>query len=359
MTTTTTAPAFDTVRSEAFAEKVLGIVSGATTALMISLGHRTGLFDAMERTGTATPAQIAAEAGLAERYVREWLGAMVTSGVVEYQAEAGLYILPAEHAAWLTRSAAPNNLATVCQWVPVMGAVEDEVLAAFEHGKGVPYEKYERFHEVMAEDSEQTTVMALQQHILPLVPGLTERLEQGIDVLDIGCGLGKALMQMATLFPNSRFVGYELPEPASQAQQIAQQRGLSNVKFIAKDAAAMDDDAAFDLITTFDAIHDQAKPDVVLRNIARALRPNGVYLMQEIGASSHLQNNIDNPLATFIYTVSTIHCMSVSLACGGPGLGAAWGRELAEQMLGEAGFTSVERHKLDHDPVNEYFIVRH
>ena len=271
---------------------------------------------------------------------------------------AGTYRLPAEQAAVLTRAARPNNLAASMQWVAVLGAVEDEVAAAFRHGRGVPYPAYRRFHEVMAEESDQTTVAGLEHHIVPLVPGLADRLRGGIDVLDVGCGAGRALARLAELFPASRFVGYDAaPEAVESGRLRADQLGLRNVRYEARDAARMGDRRAFDLVTAFDAIHDQADPAGVLRNVAAALRPAGVFLMQDIKACSCVAGNLGLPLGPFVYTVSCMHCMSVSLANGGPGLGAAWGKELALEMLAAAGFTDVRVDTLPHDPINLYYVA--
>lgn len=351
--------AFDKARAEAFAGKMVGVLNGAAVALMTSLGHRTGLFDAMRGGAAFTSASLAAAAGLSERYVREWLGAMTVGGVVEHDPAANTFALPAEHAAVLTRAAAPNNLAAAMQWVGVLGAVEDDVAAAFRHGRGVPYAAYGRFHAVMAEESDQTTVAGLEDHILPLVPGLADWLRDGIDVLDVGCGAGRALARLAGLFPASRFVGYDAAaEAVTIARLTARERGLRNVRYVVCDAATMPDRAAFDLVTAFDAVHDQADPAGVLWNVAAALRPGGVFLMQDIKACSRVAGNRDLPLGPFVYTVSCMHCMSVSLANGGPGLGAAWGKELALEMLAAAGFRDVAVSTLPHDPINYYYVAR-
>src|ERR687894_928619 len=205
---------FDQERAEVFAERMHSVLNEGAIALMTSIGHRTGLFDAMAGLPPSTSQQIADAAGLNERYVREWLSAMVVGRVVEYEPEDGTYRLPQEHAAFLTRAASPDNIAVIAQYIPLMGSVEDGIVGSFEHGGGLPYSAFPRFHEVMAEDSGQTVLPALTEHILPLVPGLTERLEEGIDVLDVGCGSGSALKLMARTFPNSRFVGYDLSEEA-------------------------------------------------------------------------------------------------------------------------------------------------
>ena len=347
----------DQNKAEEFAERMLEVVNDGALALMTSIGHRTGLFDAMAGLVPSTSEQIASAANLNERYVREWLAAMVTGGIVEHDPEGGTYRLPPEHAAFLTRAATPENIAVTAQFIPVLACVEDRIVESFKNGGGVPYSAYTRFHEVMAEDSGQTVVAALTDYILPLVPGLTGLLEAGINVLDVGSG--RALDLMARKFPESRFVGYDFSEDAiARARAAAQEHGTINVRFEVKDVATLDEEARYDLITTFDAIHDQSKPAKVLERIAAALRDDGVYVMQDIAGSSHVHNNLDHPLGPFMYTVSTMHCMTVSLAQGGAGLGAMWGEEKAKEMLREAGFGEVEVERLPHDIANSYFVAR-
>ena len=346
-------------KAEAFAEKMLGAVNGAGVALMASIGHRTGLFDAMAALPPANSARIAEAAGLNERYVREWLGAMTTGGVVEYDPAAGTYLLPPEHAAFLTRAAAPNNLAVTTQFVAVLGGVEDRIVECFREGGGVPYSAFGRFHETMAEESEQTVVAGLSDAILPLAPGLTEQLRAGIEVLDVGCGSGRALNRLASDFPASRFAGYDLSEEAiGRARREAERLKLDNARFEVRDVTRLGEDARFQLVTAFDAIHDQAKPAAVLRGIFEAVSPGGVFLMQDIRGSRHVEKNLSHPIAPFLYTVSAMHCMTVSLAAGGDGLGTMWGEETAVEMLLEAGFGEVSVNQLPHDFINNFYIAR-
>lgn len=350
---------FDAAKSEAFSEQLVGYMNGAAMALMTSLGHRSGLFDVMRGAAPLTDDGVAKAAGLNPRYVREWLDAMVSGGIVEYDATTARYRLPDEHSAWLTRAAAPNNLAVMTQYVALMGSVEDGILECFRNGGGVPYSAYGRFHEVMAEDSGQTVLPALFEHILPLAPEVEGRLEKGIDVLDIGCGRGLALMLMAERFPKSRFTGYDLSGEALEwAREEAGRHGLSNVHFEARDLTHFEQPHAFDLVTAFDAIHDQAKPANVLRGVRGALREDGVFLMQDIAGSSHVHKNAEHPIAPLLYTISCLHCMTVSLAQGGDGLGAMWGEERATKMLKEAGFGSVTVQRLSHDIQNAYYVCR-
>ena len=328
---------------------------------MTSVGHRAGLFDALAELDAATSPELATAAGLNERYVREWLGAMATGRIVEIDPETGRYSLPAEHAAWLTRAASPDNLAVEAQWIPTLSLVEDDILDCFANGGGVPYERFARFHEVMAEESAQTVLSVLFSHILPLVPGMAERLEGGASLLDLGCGRGRALLLLGERFPASTFLGYDLSADAiAFASAQARDRDLANVRFEQRDLSTFDGDAdseAFDYVTTFDAVHDQAKPLALLKGIRRTLRPEGVYLMQDIQGSSHVHENLDHPGAPLLYMISCMHCMTVSLAQGGDGLGAMWGEEKARELLAEAGFSSIDVHLLEHDPFNAYFVV--
>ena len=353
---------FDAARAEAFAARFLAALNNGALCLMVSVGHRTGLFDIMSQSAPATSEEIAARASLNERYVREWLGAMATGGIVNIDPASNRYSLPPEHAAFMTRAAMADNMAVFAQYIAVMGSVEDDIVECFKRGGGVPYERFQRFHEVMAEDSGQSVLSSLESHILPLVPELTERLTNGIKALDIGCGRGRIMNKLAELYPHSRFVGMDLSRDAiTFACDEAANKGLNNIEFVAGDLSNFEATAereTFDLITTFDAIHDQAKPLNVLKGIHRALKSDGVYLMQDIGGTSHVDQDIQHPIGTFLYTVSCMHCMTVSLAQGGEGLGAMWGEEKTREYLQQAGFRSVITHRLAHDIQNNWYVVR-
>ena len=351
-------------RVEPFATWMLESFNRAAFCLMASVGHRLGLFDVMQLMPPATSQEIAGRAGLNERYVREWLGAMTTSEVVECASDGQTdrYSLRAEHAAVLTRAAGADNLAALTQYIPLLGSVEDDIIECFRHGGGVPYERFARFHAVMAEDSGQSVLSSLETHVLPLIPGLRESLDRGIRWLDVGCGSGRIINRLAELFPRSRFEGRDLSSEAIRtATQYAGAMNLSNVAFVAQDLSdfrAIAEPDAVDVVTTFDAIHDQAKPLNVLKGIRRTLKPDGVYLMQDIRASSAVANNIDHPLGTLLYTVSCMHCMTVLLAQGGEGLGAMWGEERTLEYLRAAGFTAIAVHQLQHDIQNNWYIAR-
>ena len=241
----------------------------------------------------------------------------------------------------------------------MLGEVEQKIIGCFHNGGGLPYGDYPRFHKLMAEQSGEVFDAALVNTVLPLVDGLPDRLRAGADVADIGCGSGHAINVMASAFPASRFTGIDFSdEGLATGRAEASRLGLKNATFIARDVAAHDTSDAFDVVTAFDAIHDQAQPTRVLENIYRALRPGGVLLMVDIKASSNVEDNRGAPLATYKYTVSTMHCMSVSLGLDGAGLGTVWGRQLAESMLADAGFGDVTVSEIETDPFNYYYVAR-
>ena len=232
MATSDTDTNFDSEKAEAFGDRFVGALNNGALCLMASIGHRTGLFDAMSDLAPATSEEIAARAGLNERYVREWLGATVTAGVVEVDPATTRFSLPAEHAAFLTRAAAADNVAVFAQYIGLLGGVEDDIVECFKNGGGVSYENFPRFHEVMAEDSGQSVLSSLESHIVPLVPGLHERLVEGIRVLDVGCGRGRIMNRLAEIYPNSNFTGLDLSQEAIEfARAEASAKNLGNIEF--------------------------------------------------------------------------------------------------------------------------------
>jgi 2-polyprenyl-3-methyl-5-hydroxy-6-metoxy-1,4-benzoquinol methylase len=350
-------PATDT--TEEFAAKIAASIDSASQAILLSIGHQTRLFDTLADLPPATSSQIADAAGLDERYVREWLGGVVSGQIVDYDPTTQTYSLPHHRAAVLTHAAGPDNLARVAQFIPLLGEVEQKIIGCFHNGGGLPYSDYPRFHTLMAEMSGQVFDAALIDVILPMADGLTEQLRAGADVADIGTGSGHAINVMASAFPASRFTGIDFSdEGLGVGRAEAKRLGLTNATFVAKDVAALDAAQTYDVITVFDAIHDQAQPARVLENIYDALRPGGTLLMVDIKASSRLEDNVGVPLASYLYTVSTMHCMSVSLGLDGAGLGTCWGHQLATSMLADAGFTQVSIREIESDPFNNYYIAR-
>jgi 2-polyprenyl-3-methyl-5-hydroxy-6-metoxy-1,4-benzoquinol methylase len=342
-----------------FSERIVAAIDGASLALLLSIGHQTGLLDTMAGLAPATSTQIAEAARLNERYVREWLAGMTTGRVVDYDAHTATYSLPAHRAGVLTRAAGPDNLALVSLFFPLLAEVEQKIIGCFRNGGGLHYSEFPRFHALMAEQSGVVYDSALVDTVLPLVDGLVERLRSGAEVADFGCGSGHAVNVMARAFPASRFTGIDFSDEAiAVGAREAADLGLANATFESHNLAQLDKPDAYDAITVFDAIHDQAQPARVLENIYRALRPGGVLLMADIKASSRLEDNVGVPMSTYLYTTSLMHCMTVSLALEGAGLGTAWGTQLATAMLADAGFGDVRVAEIESDPINNYYIAR-
>jgi ubiquinone/menaquinone biosynthesis C-methylase UbiE len=192
-----------------------------------------------------------------------------------------------------------------------------------------------------------------------MVEGLIDKLNAGIDVADVGCGAGHAVNVMAKAFPNSRFTGYDFSEEGvARGRAEAAEWGLKNASFEVKDAATVDGSKQFDFITVFDAIHDQAKPARVLQGISQALKPGGTFLCVDVQADSTHAGNMDHPMGPTLYSISTFHCMTVSLAYGGDGLGTCWGTQVATKMLNDAGFKRIETKTVEGDIMNNYYIAR-
>lgn len=338
---------------------LVGVLNSGMLALMISVGDRTGLFGTMQSMPASTSAQIAAAAGLNERYVREWLAAMTAGGIVEHDPTTMQFQLPAAYAEALSRGlGGPSSIAGMCQHVAMLGKVEDRIIEHFQWGGGVPFEKYEElWGGGDSYDLDAIDAMAVD-HVLSLLPGVNERLARGIDVADVGCGWGAQLNLLARRFPASRFVGFELYEASAlrTARLVAEQHGLTNVRFQQKDATTLVGADKFDLVLTFDAIHDQARPDLALRGIARSLKPGGAYVGVDISGSSTLANNLDDPLDVFKYAWSVMYFMTVSLAYSGMGLGTVWGEELARKMMTEAGFSDVRTVHMQGNLINCYHL---
>ena len=351
-----TQPQLDPARAEAFAGSMVNLLNNSCLGLMTAIGHRTGLFDTLAELPESTSAQIAEAANLQERYVREWLSAMAAGKVVEYDGTRRTFRLPPEHAASLTRAAGPGNLAMMTQYIGLLGKVETAVADCFRTGGGVPYSAFEEFQSLQAEESTMLLDAILVDTVIALAPGLTERLHEGAEVVDVGCGQGHAVNVLAKAFPNSNFAGFDFsPGAVAAGRAEAEALGLTNARFEAVDVAKLEDIGRFDLITAIDTIHDQADPARVLKNIHNALAPGGHFVCIDILSSTNLADNLDHPLGPMLYTASTMHCMTVSLAQCGAGLGTCWGTERALTMMRTAGFADAKLHTLEGDVFHAFY----
>ena len=353
-----------------FSKRLTTILNCGALNLAMALGYRTHLFDVMDAfESPQTVSVVAKKAGLNERYVKEWLGVMVSGGIVELsQSSSGddLFCLPREHADLITRRAGNSNLGVYTQEIPLLTTCAMEaVFHGFSTGEGVTYRHYQAFYEFMAQLANAKHRAVLVDNFLPsIMEGqLVEQLRGGIHVCDLGCAEGIAVMLMAQAFPKSQFMGIDISDESIEKARVeASSKRLRNVSFLNLDAAFLKDKRylleSFDYVTAFDSIHDQTRPLDALINVHAILKPGGLFSMVDIAASSNLSDNRDHPMGPFLYTVSLMHCMPVGLVDGGAGLGMMWGRQGAVKMLNKAGFRIVQVLDIPDDPFNLHFLCK-
>lgn len=331
----------DRARIEAFLDRFVDLTSGATTIGLLAVADRTGLSRHLAEAGGGTAEQIAAGAGLQTRYVVEILSGLAAAGVIEYDPASQQFELPPEHALFIADETSPYFMGGFLDMIPAMFAQIDGVAESTRHGGGVPFADYgpEMVRGIDRGNSPSQRVF-LSSRWLPGVPGLVDRLERGIRVADVGCGTGTAAILIASAYPKSQVVGFDA---SPDAVTIAEERGagVDNVTFRQMSVEEMDTGSRFGLITAFDVIHDLPDPLGGLRRIRQSLEPDGMFLMMEPNAGSLLEENLHSRGA-MLYGISALHCMTQSLAEGGPGLGAVWGRQRAQALAEEAGFTSFQ-----------------
>ncbi len=342
-----------------FAGKLLGALNSSALILMTSIGHRSGLFDALARITPATVKELAAEADLAERYVREWLGVMVTAGVVEYDPAAASYHLPAEHAGWLTRAAAPNNIAVTAQMIGVRGWSGGRNPRSLPRRQRAALPRLWPLHEVMGEHTQQVVVMNLVSTILPIMPDAIARLEAGIEVIDVGCGAGGAVLELAQRFPKSRFRGIDLCEDAYEAAEAEGRRGAGSLNLSFAESmsprnavlAHMTWCSRSTRCTTRRTRRD-ARQRAAFAEAGRDV-PDGRYRRLEPAREQ------PRPHAGRLSLHGLDHALHPGVAgAGRRGARHDVGVELAAEMLGKAGFGTVELKRPPTDPFNAYFVAR-
>jgi len=288
----------DARRAEAFARRMRSQLNEAMLALMTSIAHQTGLFDAMAALPPSTSRAIAAAANLDERYVREWLAAMAAGRIVDYDGARDTYQLPPEHAACLTRAAGSDNLAGRARWVAALGQLEGAVAERFRSGAGLPARALapRRALERVQRHDDQA---ALRELLAVRAPDVLSRLEEGLDVLHLGSG------------PRER-----APEPG----------------------------ARYHAVVAWQVLHDHASPAQLLATIHASLHAGGALLCLETAASSSLADNLEHPLGPMLYGMSVMR--SLPGAGHGEALGLMWGEDRARRMLAEVGFRPVTVDRL-------------
>jgi len=360
----------DTKAQENFAAKMTDILNHGALNLAMGIGYRLRLFDIMDEFDEPqTAGTLALKAGVNERYIIEWIGVMVSGGIIDLvknDPAEDLFQLPKAHGDLLTRRADHNNLGVYTQEIPLLTTCAMEaVIEGFKTGDGVSYHHYPRFQQFMGQLADAKHRRVLVDIFLPSVDDgrIVEQLKTGIKVCDMGCAEGVALLLMARTFPNSEFTGFDIARDALEtARSQAKKMGITNVAFLEKDVANLEDDdqfeGAFDYVTAFDAIHDQTQPLKALKGVYTVLKAGGAFSMVDIAAESSISENRMHPMGPFLYTVSLMHCMPVGLVEGGSGLGMMWGKKQAVTMLNQAGFHQVEVREIPEDSFNLHFFCR-
>ena len=355
---------------ENFSDRLVTILNHGALNLALGIGYSNGIFDTMDQQKRSlTLGELSSATGLDARYLKEWLGIMVTGGIVELgeNGDGGdSFLLPRNHGDLLCRRAGSNNLGVYTQEIPLLiSCAMGAVLEGFKTGNGVPYANYPEFQAFMTQLADAKHEQVLLDEFLPSVDEgrIVDQLGFGIRACDLGCGQGVALNLMARAFPDSEFTGIDIDEAAIEtARTSARELGLTNVVYLVQDAAAVCDvkdlENHFDYITAFDAIHDQTHPFAALQSVLYMLKPSGAFSMIDIKAASKIGDNQGHPMAPFLYTVSLMHCMPVGLNDNGRGLGMMWGKEQALDLLGEAGFSLASVEEIPNDPFNLHFFCR-
>ena len=347
----------DRQRIEEFLDRFVEMASAATTIGLLAVADRSGLSADLGQHGGGTASEIAKRAGLEERYVVEVLGGLSAAGVVEFDPVSEVFTLPAEHALFIADPTSPYFMGGWLDMIPLLLHHVDGVAEAVEKGGGVSFEDFGQpmINAIDRANSPSQRVF-LTSRWLPGVPGLANRLESGIRVADVGCGSGTAAALIAEAYPRCDVIGYDV-SPESIAAARSRAEGRPNLEFHVADVSEIPLDPGFDLITAFDVVHDLADPLAALQRLRRALKEDGAFLMMEPNLSSRIEENL-HPLGALMYGVSTLHCLTQSLAQGGVGLGAAWGAERAENLARQVGFAVFQPLEEISNRFSAFYLLR-
>jgi 2-polyprenyl-3-methyl-5-hydroxy-6-metoxy-1,4-benzoquinol methylase len=345
-----------------FAFLVFSKLEGAVTAGMIHLGDRLGLYRCLaEAAGPLTSAELADAAGLDERWVREWARNQGAAQIVEVDAEER-FALSAVASAVLADPDHPSFGAGSFHHLPQTMAALPRLPEAFRTGIGLAYDEHgPECADGIGRGFEPWMNAYLVAKVLPALDGVVEKLEAGAEIIDVGCGAGGAALRLAEAFPRSHVRGYDISEHALvRATDRRGERGLSNVSFHDPRVTAVPADGSVDLAVTLDCIHDMTDPAGVIAGLRRALGPDGTWLLVDIKAHDDFATNVErNPMASMMYGISVLSCMSSALSePGGAGLGTlGLPPAKAEQLARDAGFTRFRRLDIDH-PINAFYEIR-
>jgi 2-polyprenyl-3-methyl-5-hydroxy-6-metoxy-1,4-benzoquinol methylase len=336
----------DKDKSNRFMQKLVGDVATAIATGLLQVGDKAGLLRQMAGAGWLTAAQLAERSGVRARYVEEWLAAVAGAGYVEYDAAADAFLLPDEHAQFLVNPQAETYLGGLYGGLPTLMGMVPKLADAFQRGDGIAFSDFGGDMPQLLEVMNRPVYEArLVQHWLPALPEVLARLQAGGSALDIGCGTGVVPITLAKAFPAARIAGIDLDAHSiGIARGYARDAGLDGrVQLDAQRIEDLPADARWDLVSTFDVVHDLPDPVDALRRIRGLLSDGGRYLMVEPRVADDLQTNLANPFARMLYGISCLHCVPQSLAQGGSGLGACWGEKRARALAAEAGFTRFDK----------------
>jgi len=351
----------DQQKLEAYVQKVMGNITAGMTTVISAVGDKLGLYQAIHKLHSTTSEELARETSLSERWLREWLRHQACAGLIEYEADSDRFSLSPEAVVVLLDETHPSNFAGGFEGIVSTFGSLPQLAEAFHSGLGLSYDDH---GEGCASGIERMTAWSkeymLVPKILPMVPGIVEKLERGVMVADVGCGAGRALIVMAESFPNSTFVGYDTSEHAlARGNNSLSTLGLDNIRFVNPDEEAMPQVGTFDLITTFDVVHDVPYPAELIAAIFDALKADGVWLCEDIKSFPSFKDNLDqNPMATLMYGFSMLVCLSSSMSRpDGAGLGTlGFNEDVARTMTREAGFAQFSR--LDYEnPMNNFYLI--
>lgn len=338
-------PVIDESKLETFVMRAVFDLSAAYGGFMVNLGSKLGLYKAMAGAGPLSSKELAARAGCAERYVREWLNAQAAGGYVEYHAVSDTYELSPEQAMVLADESSPVFIPPAWNAPASMWFDEDKTLEAFRTGKGVAWGDHDgRLHCGVAAFYRNGYRANLVPQWLPALDGAVAKLEAGIAVADVGCGYGHSTILMAQAFPRSRFHGFDVHAPSiDQARRNAVEAGVA--ERVSFDVARAVDypDEQYGLICFFDCLHDLGDPVAAVRYAGRVLAPDGAIMLVEPFAHDRVEANL-SPVGRLYYAGSTTMCCAHAISEGGQlVLGAQAGEARLRDVFRKAGFPRFRR----------------
>jgi 2-polyprenyl-3-methyl-5-hydroxy-6-metoxy-1,4-benzoquinol methylase len=344
MTTTEIAPV-DEAKLEAFVGQAVTDMGAAISGLLLHIGDRLGLYQAMAGAGPMTSAELARRTGTTERYVREWLANQTAGGYVAYDPAERTFELPPEQAMVLAHEDSPVFLTGAFESIAACYTDHDVLVDAFRTGAGVGWHEHDpRLYSGIVRLFRSGYDAYLVQQWLPALDGVVDKLQAGARVADVGCGRGASTIIMAQAFEQSTFAGFDIHEPSIEAARVAaEQAGVQQFARFTVGAAKDLPGHGYDLVCLFDALHDMGDPVGAARHIRDALAPDGTLLIVEPNAGDALEHNL-NPVGRTFYGLSTVVCTPGSLSQEvGLGLGAQAGEQRLTAVLREAGFSRVRR----------------